>query len=289
LKFARRYWHSQGATHRTKFVAFDHAFAGRTLGSLSVTWDDHYRAPFAPLLPGVTFVSASDPEALRKAVTHETAAIIVEPIQGEGGVRPLDRHMVTAIEDVCESTGTLLIADEVQSGMGRTGAPFYSRVLGLTPDLVSVGKALGSGVPVGAAVISGRVAQQVAAGDHGSTYGGNLLACRAALVVLDELDNGLLDQVSQVGAHMETRLHELARRHAVIREVRGKGLMWGLDLAEEAAPVVGAARDLGLLVNATSRTVLRMLPPLVVEPAHVDEAVLVLDQALRKAFAGAQS
>lgn len=289
LKFARRYWHSQGATNRTKFVAFDHAFAGRTLGSLSVTWDDHYRTPFAPLLPGVTFVSASDPEALRKAVTHETAAIMVEPIQGEGGVRPLDRHMVAAIETVCESTGTLLIADEVQSGMGRTGAPFYSRVLGLTPDLVSVGKALGSGVPVGAAVISERVAEQVAAGDHGSTYGGNLLACRAALAVMDELDNGLLDHVSRVGGHMETRLHELARRHSAIREVRGKGLMWGVDLAEEAAPVVGAARELGLLVNATSKTVVRMLPPLIVEPAHVDEAVLVLDQALRKTFSGAQS
>lgn len=289
LKFARRYWHSQGDTHRTGFVAFDHAFAGRTMGSLSVTWDEHYRAPFAPLIPGVTFVSATDPDALRRAVTPDTAAIIVEPIQGEGGVRPLRRDMVAAIESACEATGTLLIADEVQTGMGRTGSPFYSLTLGLTPDLISVGKALGSGVPVGAAVMSEQVAAQIAPGDHGSTYGGNLLACRAALVVLEELAHGLLEHIGLVGGHMETRLHELARRHSVIRDVRGKGLMWGLELADEAAPVVSAARDLGLLVNGTAKTVVRMLPPLIVEPAHVDEAVLVLDQALRKAFAGAQS
>lgn len=290
LKFARRYWHSLGHTARTRFVAFDHAFAGRTMGSLSVTWDEHYRAPFEPLLPGVTFVDASDPAALRRAVSNETAAIIVEPIQGEGGVRPIGREMVTAIEEVCEATGTLLIADEVQTGMGRTGWPFYSRGIGLTPDLVSVGKALGSGVPVGAAVLSDRVAAQVAPGDHGSTYGGNLLACRAALVVLDALEHGgLLDHVNEVGAYMETKLHELGRRHEVIREVRGKGLMWGLDLDIDAAPVVAAARDLGLLVNGTAKTVVRMLPPLVIEPAHVDEAVAVLDRALQKARSTAQA
>lgn len=289
LKFARRYWHSLGHSGRTQFVALHHAFAGRTLGSLSVTWDEHYRKPFEPLLPGVTFVSASDTKALMAAVTKDTAAIIVEPIQGEGGVRPLDRHMVAAIEDACNATGTLLIADEVQTGMGRTGTPFYSRTLGLTPDLISVGKALGGGVPVGAAMMSQAVADQVAPGDHGSTYGGNLLACRAALVVLEELSGGLLNHVVEVGTHLEARLHELSRRHAVIQQVRGKGLMWGLDLESDAAPVVAAARELGLLVNATSRTVVRLLPPLVVEPAHVDEAVLILDQALRKSLGRAHS
>lgn len=289
LKFARRYWHGLGHAGRTQFVALQHAFAGRTLGSLSVTWDEHYRGPFEPLLPGVTFVGASDPSALKAAVTKDTAAIIVEPIQGEGGVRPLDRAMVAAIEEACDATGTLLIADEVQTGMGRTGTPFYSRTLGLTPDLISVGKALGGGVPVGAAVMSQAVADQVAPGDHGSTYGGNLLACRAALVVLEELSSGLLSHVVDVGTHLEARLHELARRHTVVQQVRGKGLMWGLDLESEAAPVVVAARELGLLVNATAKTVVRLLPPLVVEPAHVDEAVLILDQALRKSFGRAHS
>jgi predicted acetylornithine/succinylornithine family transaminase len=280
LKFARRYWASQGVSGRTGFVAFEHGFAGRSLGSLSVTWEPHYRAPFEPLVPGVTFVNPDDRAALRRAVTDTTAAVIVEPIQGEGGVRPIARETAAAIGEVCASTGTLLIADEVQSGMGRTGVPFHSSALGLAPDLIAVGKALGAGVPVGAAVMSARVARAVSPGDHGSTYGGNLLACRAALVVLDELAGGLLDHVKATGAHCRARLEALAARAPAVREVRGAGLMWGLALDREAAPVVAAAREQGLLVNATAGSVVRLLPPLVVTTAEVDDAVARLEQAL---------
>jgi acetylornithine aminotransferase/acetylornithine/N-succinyldiaminopimelate aminotransferase len=281
LKFARRYWHTQGATGRTGFVAIEHAFAGRTMGALSVTYDEHYRAPFKPLLEPVTFVDPNDPDSLAAAVTDRTAAIIAEPIRGEGGIRPLPRAFSDAIADICRRTGTLLIADEVQTGLGRTGIPFYSQALGWQPDLISVGKALGSGVPVGAALVSDRVAGAISQGDHGSTYGGNLLATRAAAFFLEQLmDGGLLEHVKTVGAHFERRLRALALKHPVILEVRGAGLMRGVDLRIDAAPIIDQARQNGLLVNRTSETVVRMLPPLTVEAADIDRAVEILDTVL---------
>jgi predicted acetylornithine/succinylornithine family transaminase len=280
LKFARRYWHAQGAP-RKRFVAFEHSFHGRTMGSLSVTWDDHYRAPFKPLLPDVIFVPADDVAALNEAVTDDTAAIIVEPIQGEGGVRPIPKFMADAIRQSCERTGALLIADEVQCGLGRTGRAFYSPVLGLKPDLMAVGKSLGAGVPVAAALFADRVARTASFGDHGSTYGGNLLACRAALVFLEELtENGLMAHVGSVGAHMKSALQGLTRSLPAIREIRGEGLIWGIELDRPAAPVVEAALERGLLVNRTAETVVRLLPPYVITSKEIDEGVASLAGAI---------
>ena len=281
LKFARRYWYTQGARDRTGFVAVAGGFSGRTFGALSVTHDEHYRAPFAPLLGPVTFVDPRMPEAVAAAVTDRTAAIIAEPIQGEGGIRPMSREFAQAITDACTRTGTLYIADEVQTGLGRTGYPFYSQALGLLPDLMSVGKALGGGVPVGAALVSEQVAQAISPGDHGSTYGGNLLGTRAAAFVLDQLiRHGLLDHVKDAGGHFERRLRALALRHPAIVEVRGAGLMRGLQLTGDAAPVIDAARDRGLLVNRTDERVVRLLPPLTVEAMEIDSAVDILDGVL---------
>jgi predicted acetylornithine/succinylornithine family transaminase len=286
LKFARRYWYAQGHP-RIGFVALEHSFHGRTMGSLSVTWDEHYRAPFAPLVPDVTFVPADDPAALSAAVTSRTAAVIVEPIQGEGGVRPLGGAMAAAITEACGRTGALLIADEVQCGLGRTGRAFCSPALGLQPDLMAIGKSLGAGVPIAAALFSDRIAASAAFGDHGSTYGGNLLACRAALVFLEELvDNGLMAHVARVGDHMEARLQALASRHQFIRTVRGAGLMWGIELDRPAAPVIDAAIQQGLLVNRTAETVVRLLPPYVITAGEIDEAMGLLDAALVAAFGG---
>jgi predicted acetylornithine/succinylornithine family transaminase len=281
LKFARRYWFTQGVRGRTRFVALEHGFSGRTMGALSVTANPHYREPFEPLVPGVTFVAPGDVAALEAAVTEHTAAIVVEPIQGEGGVRPIAPAFAQAIEAACARTGALLIADEVQCGLGRTGAPFYYQTLGLTPDLVTVGKALGAGVPVGAALVGEPIAAQVLPGDHGTTYGGNLLATRAALLVLEQLqDHGLLAQVQRTGAHFEARLATLQARHAVITEVRGAGLMRGLQLSADAAAVVDGARARGLLVNRTAETVVRLLPPYTVSTGEIDEAVATLDDVL---------
>jgi predicted acetylornithine/succinylornithine family transaminase len=278
LKFARRYWFTQGATRRTHFVALEGGFSGRTFGSLSVTHDEHYRAPFAPLLDGVTFVDPANPAALIAAVTDRTAAIIAEPIQGEGGIRPLSPQFAAALNEVCTRTGTLYIADEVQTGLGRTGHPFYAQVLGLRPDLTSVGKALGGGVPVGAALVSERVAQAISAGDHGSTYGGNLLGTRAAAFFLTELmDHGLLEHVNTVGGHFERRLRALALKHPIVVDVRGAGLMRGLQLSIDATPIVDAAREGGLLVNRTDEKVVRLLPSLTIDAADIDRAVDMLD------------
>ncbi len=279
LKFARRYWYTQGATERTSFVAIEGAFAGRTMGALSVTSDPHYRDPFGPLLGPVTFVDPRKPEALAAAVTDRTAAIIAEPIQGEGGIRPMSAEFARAIDDACRRTGTLLIADEVQSGLGRTGHAFYAPVLGLRPDLTSVGKALGSGVPVGAALISEKVASTISPGDHGTTYGGNLLACRAAVFFLEQLmDTGLMDHVKTVGAHFERRLRALALQHPSIVEVRGAGLMRALQMGSDAMPIVDEARSRGLLVNRTDEKVIRMLPPLTISAAEIDRAVDILGE-----------
>ena len=280
LKFARRYWYTRGES-RPEIIALEESFHGRTMGALSVTSDEHYRAPFEPLLSGVRFVPVNDPAALDRAVSQLTSAIIAEPVQGEGGVRPLTPAFAAAITEACNRTGALLVADEVQSGLGRTGYPFYFGALGLKPDLVSVGKALGGGVPVGAALISEEVARTISFGDHGSTYGGNLLACSAALFVLDELvGGGLLAHVGRVGRHVEARLKTMATAHSIVKSVRGAGLMWGIELTQDAAPVVPAALARGVIVNRTAQTVVRLLPPLVITSGEIDEALGRLDGAL---------
>jgi len=262
-------------------VAIKGGFAGRTMGALSVTWDEHYRRPFMPLIEPVTFVDPAEPAALAGAVNDTTAAVIAEPIRGEGGVHPVSPELAAAIREACARSGALLIADEVQSGLGRTGYAFHSQALGWQPDLISVGKALGSGVPVGAALVSEGVAETISAGDHGSTYGGNLLATRAAAFVLEQLmDRGLLEHVKTVGAHFERKLRTLALAHPLILEVRGAGLMRGIELRVDAAPVIDLARERGLLVNRTAEKVVRMLPALTVSAKELDSAIDILDGVL---------
>ena len=286
LKFARRYWHTKG-TPRQEFIALDESFHGRTLGSLSVTSDEHYRQPFEPLLPTVKFVPTNDPAALSAAVSSSTAAIIAESVIGEGGIKPLTPAFAAALKEACARSGALYIADEIQSGLGRTGHPFYYQALGLEPHLVAVGKALGGGVPVGAALVSQQVADAISFGDHGTTYGGNLLACRAALFVVGEIfDGGVGENVKRVGAHFEQRLKAIAAKHSIVKEVRGAGLMWGVELKRDAAPVVPAALAQGVIVNRTAETVVRLLPPLVITEAEVDEAIGRLDAALGAVGAG---
>jgi len=281
LKFARRYWHTQGATHRTKYVAFTHSFHGRTMGALSVTWDEHYRGPFQPLIPQVVFADPNDISGFDALVDDNTAAIILEPIQGEGGVRPIPAATAAAIEAACARTGALLICDEVQSGSGRTGPFLYSKTLGLTPDLVALGKALGAGVPVGVAMFTNAVAAAAKPGDHGSTYGGNLLACRAVLVFLEALDSpAVAASMAAASARLFAGLNEMRQRVPAIREVRGAGLIAGIDLSFEATPVVAAAFERGLLINRTSSTVVRLLPPYIITPADVDAALPLLEAAI---------
>jgi len=281
LKFARRFWFTQGKP-RTKFVAFAHGFHGRSMGALSVTWDDHYRAPFAPLVPGAVILDVDDPDALDAVVDSDTAAIVVEPIRGEGGVRPIPPALAAAISAASRRTGALIIADEVQSGSWRTGTFLHSGTIGIAPDLVALAKALGAGAPVGAVVMSDRVAGSIAAGDHGTTYGGNLLACRAALTFLEVVDGGVGDSMRRVSAYMFERLRALAAAsRGAVTDLRGAGMIVGLELAADALPVVNAALERGLIVNRTSGNVVRLLPSYVITEKDVDEAVDVLTDALK--------
>ena len=280
LKFARRYWYSKAIKNRTQYVALEHGFSGRSMGALSVTANANYRAPFEPLIPGVTFIAPDDIKGLETAVTAHTAAVIAEPIQGEGGVRPLSPEFAAAIARVTKATGTLLIADEIQCGLGRTGRPFHFQSFGWTPDLVTVGKAIGSGIPIGAALVAEHVAKEIFAGDHGTTYGGNLLSTRAALYVLDELDR-LAPHIKAMGALFEQELKALQQQHKVVTGVKGAGLMQGLHLSVDAQPVIEASLKAGLLVNRTAEKVVRLLPPLTVTAAEIEDASRILDGALR--------
>ena len=286
LKFARRYWRAHGADDRHEIVAFEGAFHGRTFGALSVTAGEPYRTPFGPLLPGVRFVSPADPAQIREAVSDRTAAVIVEPIQGEGGVRPIPRDAAAAIAEACAATGTLLVADEVQCGLGRTGRPFYSAALGLNPDLMSVGKSLGGGFPVGAALMRDAVAAAASFGDHGSTYGGNLLACRAALVFLEALEGGLIERVAAAGRRFRQGLDALVSQSGALYEVRGDGLMWGIEVDRTVADqVVDCAIARGLLINRTAGSVVRLLPPLTITDDDIDDGLRRLRLALADAGA----
>ena len=287
LKFARRYWHTQGDASRTEIVSLEQSFHGRTFGALSTTWEESYRTPFKPLVPNVKFVPA-EADALTAAVSDRTQAIIVEPIQGEGGIRPLSPETARSLQRVCDDTGALLIVDEVQCGLGRTGHPFYFQALELQPDLISVGKALGAGVPIGAALVGERVAAAIAYGDHGSTYGGNLLACRAALVFLEELmDHELLSHVLKIGDVARQQLQALAHRHASVIDVRGAGVMWGIEVNTDAAAIVTAALQRRLLVNRTAGSVIRLLPPLTITADQFSAALKTLEAAVADGEGGA--
>ena len=281
LKFARRYWYTRGEP-RTEIIALEESFHGRTFGSLSVTVRRALPRAIRTAPARCTLRAGQRPGgADRRGVESKTAAIIAEPVQGEGGIRPLTPAFARAITEACSRTGALLIADEVQSGLGRTGYPFYFAALGLKPHLVSIGKALGGGVPVGAALVSQQVADAIHFGDHGSTYGGNLLACRAALMLPGRTGRGRAARAGRPGGrHFERRLRAVAARHPVVKDVRGKGLMWGLELSRDAAPVVPAALERGLIVNRTAETVVRLLPPLIITEPEIDEALDRLDAAL---------
>lgn len=258
------------ASGRHELVAIENGFHGRTSGALSVTSDRKYRAPFEPLLPGVTFVPANDIQKLQAAVSEKTAAIVVETIQGEGGVHPMTEPYLREVRRLAMESGALWIADETQCGLGRTGRYFaYQRFDGLLPDIVTTAKPLAAGIPLGATIFSERAAGMIKTGEHGSTFGGGPLACRVALAVLDAVDE-LLPNIRVTGAHLHARLAEFGY------PVRGAGMMAGVQLNTPATSLVDEARSNGLLINGTHETVLRILPPYIAAKAHVDEAIEIL-------------
>ena len=284
LKLARAHaglLRSEGKQIGTKFLALEQSFHGRTFGSMSTTYKAKYREPFAPVVPGVEFVKFNDIADLRAKFSNEVCAILVETIQGEGGIRPLTQEFFAEARALTLSTGALLIADEIQCGMGRTGKWCAYQHFGILPDVTTLAKPLAGGVPLGAIVCTEEAARAIHAGMHGTTFGGGPLACAVAIAVIDTLEKDhLLAHVTEVGNYFLAQLRALALRHNAIVDVRGRGLMIAaeLDSADLAKLVVAEMLKRHILINCTSDTVLRFLPPYILERAHVDTAVAALDE-----------
>ena len=284
LKLARAHagiLRGEGVNIGTKFLALEQSFHGRTFGAMSTTYKDKYREPFAPVVPGVEFVRFNDVADLRAKFSNEVCAILVEAVQGEGGVRPLTQEFIAEARALATSTGALLIADEIQCGMGRTGKWCAYQHYGIQPDVTTLAKPLAGGIPMGAVLCSEEVARSFHPGMHGTTFGGGPLACAVAIAVIDHIENeNLLANATEVGDYFQAQLRALAARHDAIVDVRGKGLMVAaeLDSVELAKLTVAEMLKRHILINCTSDTVLRFLPPYILERAHVDTAIAALDE-----------
>jgi len=276
FKFARKW------SGKSEIVAFSGSFHGRLFATLAATDRPEYRKPFEPLVPGIRIVPREDWAAVDHAVSaSRTAAVIVEPVQGEGGVRPIDPEWLGFLRELCDSRGVAVIFDEVQCGLGRTGTLFAYEPTGVVPDVLTLAKPLGGGLPMGAVLLRDAIAGALKPGDHATTFGGGPLVASVALEVVRTIAQpDFLAAVRQKGEWLGARLARLAARSAKVNEVRGRGLMWGLELAEPAAPYVTAARERGLLVVTAGADVLRLVPPLVISPEELERGTTILEEIL---------
>lgn len=282
LKVARRHFFAQGQTERYRVIAFHNAFHGRTLGALAATGQPKYRDGFGPL-PGVTHVPYGDAEAVRREMGPDVAAILVEPVQGEGGVTPAPAGFLQALRQIADEHGALLLADEVQTGVGRTGTFLACEQAGVKPDAVALAKALGGGMPIGAMLCKEKLAEALPPGAHGSTYGGNPLASAAALAVLQVIErDGLMAHATQMGEYLAGRLQELVEKHAVAESQRGLGLLRALVLRDDTDPraLLERLREEGVLLTVAGGTALRFTPPLIIQRSDLDEALGAVDRVL---------
>jgi acetylornithine/N-succinyldiaminopimelate aminotransferase len=287
LKLARalaRVENSNGHKAKWRILALENSFHGRTFGSLATTGQAKYRHPFAPLLPGVSFVAFNDVDDLKRQFDGSVCAVCMETIQGEGGIYPVSPEFFQAAKELTQRTGALLIVDEIQSGLGRTGKYFAYQHYGITPDIVTVAKPLAAGLPLGAILTTNRVASGMHPGLHGTTFGGGPLACAVAIEFLRTADS-LRGHIREVSGYFRKQLEALQAKHSCIREVRGMGLMLGLEIdsAETAKAALQQLLAGGILINRTHETVLRFLPPYIIQKKHVDQVVSALDAALASA------
>ncbi|MBP9500771.1 MAG: aspartate aminotransferase family protein [Candidatus Promineofilum sp.] len=279
LKFARKRALVRHGEGKHEIVAFNNSFHGRTMGALSTTYKAIYREPFAPLLPGVRFAPFNDAAAAREFIGPATGAVIVEPVQGEGGIHPATPEFLRELRALCDEHGATLIFDEIQCGLGRTGRLWAHEACGVTPDIMTLAKPLANGLPIGAILVTEEVASCVGYGEHGSTFAGGPLVCRAATVVFDRVAQPeFLAAVAENGEYLCRSLRELNSDH--VRDVRGAGLLVGVDLDIPAAGVIAAARTLGLLIINAGETTLRIAPPLIVTKEQIDAAIAVLAECL---------
>lgn len=284
LKAARKYAYQKG-TGRYEYIAMEHSFHGRSIGAVSVTGNSHYREPFEPMLPGVKFAKFNNLDSVKALVSDKTCAIILEPVQGEGGIHVSTEGFMQGIRKLCDEEGILMICDEIQCGMGRTGTMYAWQRYGIKPDIMTSAKAVGCGVPVGAFMMTERVAQHsLTSGDHGTTYGGNPLACAAVSRVIDlfeELD--ILKNVNETGAYLYEKLDALAAKYDFIRAHRGVGLMQGLECEGPVGGVINRAVEKGLLLINAGTNIIRFIPPLIVSKAEVDDMIGIVDACFAEA------
>jgi len=283
LKIARRYAYNKDGGHDHEIIAMNHSFHGRSFGALSVTGNVHYQEPFKPLLPGIKFADFNDLDSVKELLNDKTCAIIMETVQGEGGIYPADEEFLTGVRALCDEHDILLILDEIQCGMGRTGTMFAWQKYGVKPDVMTVAKALGNGVPVGAFLAAGKAATAMSPGDHGTTYGGNPFVTAAAFKVLELFEKRkIVDHVKEMGEYLAAKLKSLADRYDIITDRRGMGLIQGLEFSVPVAPIVSQALlEQKLVLISAGANVIRFVPPLVIEKEHVDEMVEKLETVLK--------
>ena len=279
LKFARKWARLNSNSSKYEFVAFTGSFHGRTLGALSTTSKETYRTPFEPLVPGVRFASFNDLDSARETMSDKVCAVIVEPIQGEGGVNLAERDFLVGLREMCDQHEALLIFDEVQCGMGRTGHLWAHEFYGVRPDVMCLAKPLGGGLPIGATLMTERVAEAIEPGDHGSTFAANPVVCNVAQVVFRRVsDPSFLASVRDKGEQLESGLKSLQRTFPTITKIRGRGLMWGIEMQADVKQIVQKGQTMGMLMGAAGEHVLRLLPPLTIGQEHITQAIDKLHQ-----------
>ncbi len=285
VKAARKYAYTRDGHADHEIIAMNHSFHGRTMGALSVTGNPHYREAFEPLIGNIRFADMNDFDSVKKQVTEKTCAILLETLQGEGGIYPAKKKFLEQIKALCEERDILLILDEIQCGMGRTGKMFAWQHYGVKPDIMACAKAIGGGVPVGAFLMTERVAEKsLTAGDHGSTYGGNPFACQAVSKMLDLFEeNDIIGHVQEIASYLEEKLDALAAESDVVLARRGLGLMQGLECSVPVGSIISKCLEKGLVLINAGSNILRFVPPLVITKAHVDEMVSILQEALKTA------
>jgi acetylornithine aminotransferase len=281
IKLARKYFKDKGAAERYRIITMEGSFHGRTMATLSATGQDKIKKGFAPLLDGFDIVAYNDLSAVERAVTEKTCAVMLEPIQGEGGVRVPTPGYLEDLRAFCDARGLLIIFDEVQTGMGRTGKLFGYEHAAMTPDIMTLAKALGNGLPIGAMLAKEDIAESFSPGAHATTFGGTPLVSAAALTVMKTiLEEEIIAHCENIGRYFKEKLFQLKETHAVIQEVRGKGLLLGMELACDGGPIVEACQKDGFLINCTQGNVLRFVPPLVIEKKEIDALIVSLDKIL---------
>lgn len=284
IKAARKYGYLKDGQTDHEIIAMEHSFHGRTMGALSITGNPKYREAFQPMIGNIRFATLNDFESVLSQVTDKTCAIIFETVQGEGGIHPVTEEFIRQVKQLCEERDILLILDEIQCGMGRTGSMFAWQKYGVKPDIMTTAKALGCGVPVGAFLMTEKVAQNsLVPGDHGTTYGGNPLAASAINKVLDLFEeNHIIENVNTVSKYLEKRLDELVEKYDFIETRRGCGLMQGLVFTCPVAPYIQKALDAGLVLINAGANIIRFIPPLIINESHVDEMISILDSCLQQ-------